>query len=187
MRVSANQVVLDTDFINGITAYQDGDAADLFRRVFQELGQSPIVHSFVAEQELVHNDIAQALLREGYITSISLTAMCLPDGMDGKVQYRKNFEAMYERIERKAFPDDIKDIFGRHAGMSFGEIHSILLATELGIPLLYSNDGGTKRASKYYAKGRLTVMNAEELGESLKGSVNITSKERKFIRNIYRR
>lgn len=185
--MSADQVVLDTDFINGITAYRDGDAADLFRRVFQELKQTPVVHSFVAERELVHNKVAQLLLQEGYITAIPLDAMDVPEGTDGKDLYRKTFEAMYERITGDVFPDDIEDIFGRHAQMSFGEIHSVLLATELGIPLLYSNDGDAKDAARYYAKGRLRVVNAEELGELLKGTEGISGKERKFIRNIYRR
>ena len=185
--MSANQVVVDTDFINGITAYRDGDPADLFRRVFTELGKKPVVHAFVAERELMHNSIAQTLLEEGYIDSISLTSLCLPEGMDGEKLYLENFEAIYERIEKQKFPEGIKDIFGRHAGKSFGEIHSILLATELKIPVLYSNDGGAKRAAKFYARGRLAVLNAEEVSEQLTESKAITAKERKFIRNVYRR
>ena len=60
-----NRVVLDTDFISGITDYRDGDSSDLFRRVFQTLGKVPVVHSFIADNELIHNPVAQALLREG--------------------------------------------------------------------------------------------------------------------------
>lgn len=179
-------VVLDTDFINGITDYQDSDPADLFRRVFQALGCVPVVHAFVADHELMHNAAAQALLREGTIRSISLEAMEDLDEEDGRRQYRNNFEDMYRQITGGVLPKKA-DIFARNAGRSFGEIHSILLATELGIPLLYSNDSGARTAARYYARGRLTVQNAEEVAELLTGSELIDAKERKFIRNIYRR
>lgn len=179
-------VVLDTDFINGITDYRDGDPMDLFRRVFQALGRAPVVHAFVADMELTHNAAAQTLLREGTIRSIPLEALEDLDEEEGRRQYRNNFEDMYRQITGRALPEGI-DIFARNAGRSFGEIHSILLATELGIPLLYSNDSGAKTAARYYAKGRLTVRNAEEVAELLTGSELIDAKERKFIRNIYRR
>ena len=184
--MAEDRVVLDTDFINGITDYRDGDPAGLFRRVFQVLGRRPVVHSFVANHELTHNPTAQALLQDGTLTSISLDALSTLDEEDGKKQYRNYFEDMYTQITYDALPPNT-DIFARHAGMSFGEIHSILLAVELGIPLLYSNDSGAKTAARHYARGRLTVQNAVEVAELLADSPLISAKERKFIQNIYKR
>ena len=81
------------------------------------------------------------------------------------------------------------DIFGRQAGRSFGEIHSILMAVELGIPLFYSNDTGTKTAVNRYHTGRLIVQNAEEVSELLKEAdqSQVTGAERRFIRHFYTR
>lgn len=179
-------VVLDTDFINGITDYQDGDPVELFRRVFQALGRVPVVHAFVADCELTHNAAARKLLEEGTIRSISLDALQDLEEEEGRRQYRDNFEDMYTQIRYEDLPPET-DIFARNAGKSFGEIHSILLATELGIPLLYSNDSDARTASRYYARGRLVVQNAEEVAELLADSELIDAKERKFIRNVYRR
>lgn len=185
-RVNENRVVLDTDFISGITEYDAGDAADLFRRTFSTLGKKPVVHSFVADRELVHNQTAQILLHEGFVQSISCKELSVPAGMDGEAEYRASFDAMYMRIKSEKLPEHI-DIFGRNAGKSFGEIHSILLATELGIPLLYSNDSDAKMAASFFPKGRLTIMNAEDVAELLKNQDFVTGKERRFIRNYYRR
>ena len=128
-RVDENRVVLDTDFISGITEYDAGDAADLFRRTFSTLGKKPVVHSFVADRELVHNQTAQILLHEGFVQSISCKELSVPAGMDGEAEYRASF-----------FP-----------------------------------------------KGRLTIMNAEDVAELLKNQDFVTGKERRFIRNYYRR
>ena len=150
------------------------------------LGKKPVVHSFVADRELVHNQTAQILLHEGFVQSISCKELSVPAGMDGEAEYRASFDAMYMRIKSEKLPEHI-DIFGRNAGKSFGEIHSILLATELGIPLLYSNDSDAKMAASFFPKGRLTIMNAEDVAELLKNQDFVTGKERRFIRNYYRR
>lgn len=180
------RVVLDTDFITGILECGDGDALSLFRRVFQALKWTPVVHSFVADHELELNAKAQMLLKEGTLQRIHLDTLGTLDEEDGRELYRNNFADMYKQITFEALPDGT-DIFARNAGKSFGEIHSILLATEQGIPLLCSNDGGARVAAKYYSKDRLTVENAEDVSERLVGSSLIIPKERKFIGNYYKR
>ncbi len=181
-----NRVVLDTDFISGITGYRDGDAADLFRRIFTTLEKVPVVHSFLAKYELDRDPIAQTLLQEGFIQSISCDKLSVPAQMDGKAAYRDSFSDMYMRVKGDALPEKT-NIFMRKAKSSFGEIHSILLATELGIPLFYSNDSDAKVAAKAFSKGRLTIMNAIDVASQLESSTSIDAKERKFLRNYYRR
>lgn len=182
-----DQVVLDTDFINGITAYQSGDPADLFRRIFQALELEPVVCSYVAENELVRNPVAGSLIAEGFLKVLSpedVPSLGMPGAME---QYRNTFRDLYARIKNAPLPNYVTDIFSRHGQMSFGEIHSVLLATEAGIPLLYSNDSDAKSAARYFPRGRLTVKNAEEVAEELKDSDMMTSAERKYFRNYYRR
>ena len=181
------QVVLDTDFIVGILEYESGDPVDLFRRVFQDLGYAPVVHSYLVRNELLlYEGKVRTLLEEGTLTSISLECLGGVDDEYGRELYRNNFVDMHKQFNYEALPEET-DIFASRANGSFGEIHSILLATELGIPLLYSNDGGTKIAARYFAEGRLTVENAMEVAERLMGSTLILPQERKFIHNYYKR
>ena len=181
------QVVLDTDFIVGILEYKGGDPVDLFCRVFQDLGYAPVVHSYLVRNELLlYGSKVRTLLGKGALTSISLEYLGGVDDEYGRELYRNNFADMHKQFSYEALPEET-DIFASHAGGSFGEIHSILLATELGIPLLYSNDGGARIAAGYYAGGRLTVENAVEVAERLKGSKLILPQERKFIHGYYKR
>lgn len=184
-----SRVILDTDFIEGITSYRSGDAADLFCRVFQALDKKPVIHEFIASNELMHNPIAQSLISEGTIGCITAQEVLqswpatLPEA---ELLYQFSFEDLYQIIQHKELDQGI-DIFASHAGMSFGEIHSILLAVTLKIPLFYSNDGGSKDAASYYARGSLTVQNAEEIAGVLRDKENISSIERRFIGGVYKR
>lgn len=196
--VKERRVVLDTDFIEGITSYRKGDAADLFRRVFRVLDKQPVVHPYVADNELIHDRVAQGLITSGELTVIPYHAF-LPEDEVRQALYRNSFKDMHqiivgEHIPRRGgcrmvplAPDE--DIFTGHAKRSFGEIHSILMAAELGIPLFYSNDSGARTAAGRYRAGRLIVQNAEEVAELLKeagGSV-VTGEERRFIAHYYTR
>ncbi len=189
--MSGAPVVLDCDFISGITSYQDGDPADLFVRVFRALDKRPVVHEFVARHELTHDRVAQALIGQGRIGVVPMRVILAryPDGTgpdEALLLYGWSFEDMYRIIKHEQLPDGI-DIFTRRAGMSFGEIHSILLADTLHIPLFYSNDGGARDAGRFHAAGRLQVKNAVEVAGDLAGSAVVTAKERHFIRDFYTR
>lgn len=182
-------MVLDTDFIGGITSYRAGNEKDLFRRVFQALGREPVVHEFVAERELMHNAAAQQLIAEEtlkVITAEEILRSWPAPYEDALLLYRFSFDDLYQIIKGRPLDPDI-DIYESHSGMSFGELHSILLATTLQIPLFYSNDGGSKAAAYHYAEGRLLVKNAVEVSEDLRGRDGVSGDERRFIRHVYTR
>lgn len=196
--VEERRVVLDTDFIGGITSYEAGDGAGLFCRVFRTLDKCPVIHPYVAEYELSSNAIAQSLISSGELIVIPYADFLPSDGFK-QILYRKTFQDLHTiireaHIPRRGCPEMLPlglkdDIFGRQAGRSFGEIHSILMAVELGIPLFYSNDTGTKTAVNRYHTGRLIVQNAEEVSELLKEAdqSQVTGAERRFIRHFYTR
>ena len=171
-----DRVVLDTDFIKGITSYQDGSGADLFRRVFKALGLIPVVHPYVAEFELMFNHVAQELIAEGTLIVIPYTVF-LPNDDYKKDLYVHNFRDIHEIIRAEnvlhrygsAIPEisSTDNIFSRHGKSSFGEVHSMLMAAELGIPFFYSNDRDARTAANRYSRGRLVVKNAEEVAELL--------------------
>ena len=175
------RVALDTDFINRITDFQEGDPANFFCRLFQALDQEPVVHPYVAQFELMHNSIAQRLMSNGSLTVIQYSEF-LPENDDIALRhYRQTFEDLYPKTSKMlALPKGL-DIWSRHAKMSMGETHTILMAVTLGIPLFYSNDGGAKRGASYYRAGLLKVYNAEEVASLLNSSEQITGKERRFL------
>lgn len=195
--VDRDRVVLDTDFIEGITSYQDGNGADLFRRVFEALGLVPVVHPYVAEHELVFNHVAQELIAEGALIVIPYNDF-LPNDDYKKELYNHNFRDIHGIIKEEnalhrqgpGIPEisPTDSIFSRHGKSSFGEVHSILMAAELGIPLFFSNDRDACTAAKRYSRNRLVVKNAEQVAELLRGDTSIVSRdERRFIGNYYSR
>lgn len=194
MGTEENRVVLDTDFINTITNYQTGDSEDFFRRIFRTLGKQPVVHPYVAEHELATNRIAQSLIASGDIIVIPYEEFLPADGVK-RTLYKKNFHDLHRIIRENYVPKRDKpemrplqpneDIFSRQAGRSFGEIHSILMAVELGIPLLFSNDKGAKTAATRYAEDRLTVRSAIEVADLLLNEPEITTGERKYLSKCY--
>lgn len=188
------RIVLDTDFINTITNYKAGDPKELFCRIFCVLRKQAVVHPYVATHELDTNSIAQELIASGDIQTISYEEF-LPETGARKTAYIKAFYDLHRVIREAYIPKPNKPemaplypgeyIFGRQAGRSFGEIHSILMATEMGIPVLFSNDKGAKTAAARYASGRLIVRSAIEVAELLQDQTQITANERKYLKKCY--
>ena len=184
--MSECRVVLDADFINLITDIRDSDPVDLFKRIFAALAKTPVVHPYVACQELYNNKVAKALIASGDLLVIEKDEF-LPSG-DAFMEkhYEKNFYDIYNVITKDPLTF-LGDIWQHRSGNNFGEIHSVLMAAELGLPLFYSNDGGAKNAATYFASGRLDVINAAELADCLSNVETITGKERKYMRKYKER
>ncbi len=183
--MSECRVVLDADFINLITDIQDSNPVDLFTRIFVALAKTPVVHPYVAQHELYSNSVAQELIASSNLLVVEKDSFLPPGDMLMEDLYQKNFRDIYNVIT-KAPLRTLGDIWQHRAGNNFGEIHSILMATELGLPLFYSNDGGAKQAVTYFAHGRLEVVNAAELADNLSNSA-ITGKERKYMKKYKER
>lgn len=195
MDTEENRIVLDADFINTITNYKAGDPKEFFRRIFCVQEKQAVVHPYVAEHELDTNQIAQELITAGDIKIIPYEDFLPETGARRKV-YIEIFHDLH-RIIREAYipkpnkpemaplrPDE--NIFRRQAGRSFGEIHSILMATEMGIPMLFSNDKGAKTAATRYPSDRLIVKSAIEVADLLQGKPGITGNERKYLKKCYK-
>jgi len=184
--MSECRVVLDADFLNLIAEIRDSNPVDLFKRIFAALAKTPVVHPYVAHQELYNNNVVQALIKSGDLLVIEKDSFLPPGDAFMESLYQKNFYDIYNAITKDPLPF-LGDIWQHRAGNNFGEIHSVLMAAELGLPLFYSNDGGAKQAATYFANGRLDVINAAELADNLSDDVTITGKERKYMRKYKER
>ena len=176
-----NRVALDTDFINVITEYRACDPATLFCDIFEALGKTPVVHPFVAECELMHNAVARGLLENGVIQKISYEEFLPNEDAEMKTFYTTMFRELNTKITGCSLSEKI-NIFASNAGHSFGEVHTVLMAVELGIPLFYSNDRGAKAAAVAYAEGKLIVKNIKEVVEQLQDTDKIKGKEKRYLK-----
>ena len=81
--------------------------------------------------------------------------------------YESNFCGLYERKEHKTLELNNCPITEyRSAGSSLGEIHLSLAAKELGIPLICSDDRGTKKLARMMSDESFTL-EVYTLGETL--------------------
>ena len=186
------RVVLDADFINALTQYRDSAAVDFFQRLFQAIKKEPVVHPYVFECELMHNAEVEILVDRGLLHVIPKEEFCPDDNEYVRMHYCESFNDVYRKIMGGSLSEiadgNIEDvIFSRHAQHSFGEIHSVLMATELKIPLFYSNDHGAKIAASAYTRGRLTVCNIREVADDLKDAAILSGKEKRYMKKFQRK
>lgn len=144
MENNKGQAVIDADFFNKFT---DKDpTGQLFLRVMDEMGFSPIMHKYVLEEELLGNPIAKDLVEKGYIKILDYNDFL---SSSNKSDYEEKFTMLYRSFNSQKFSNDIYAY--RHAKENLGEIRSSLMAWYLGIDILMSDDAG----AKYYIKSRL--------------------------------
>lgn len=160
--------VLDTDFILKIADIHTPrvDTADLFVRLMDGLACNPVVHPYVMEHELLACGLAKELERTGELRTLSYEEF-MPQN---QLFYEKAFREMYhiltfEDCGEEREPD--QDIYTHHAGKSYGEIHSLIMANQLQIPIFYSNDHGAKTLCRRFAAGRVHALTMQEVKEQL--------------------
>ena len=124
------QVIIDADFLNIFLSFKDGEI--LFKDIMESLGFSPVIHQYVADNELDVNQKERIpydkIFNDKY-----------------KKFYQIEFEEYYKEMNKKMWESDKTDIFHyRKARENLGEIHSCIMAHFLGLKYFMSNDGGAK-------------------------------------------
>ena len=143
------RVLVDTCFVekfkNGIHLSED------FKRLMCELGYEPVVHPYVLDKEFDVFDFVKESVEKGVLTVIPYEEFLKDD--DTKQYYKALFFQIYEafrsalidvnshKAERLIELDESTDIFNiRRSGSSLGDVHIILLAVFLEIPIILSED-----------------------------------------------
>lgn len=142
--MAKTRAVLDADFINKINEIRQADKERLFEKLMDELDCLPFVHPYVMEHELFGCELAASMRGKGALCCMNYDVF-MPAGK--KARYEQRFRDLYRQMtlqENGWEAEAHDDIFARHAGCSYGEIHSVLMAAELGIPIFYSNDHSGK-------------------------------------------
>ena len=142
-----NRVVVDSDFCNMLAPGKNIEKEKVFiRSIFNSLKKTPVVHIFVFEQELLTNKAVKELVKEGFVEVIDYNSF-LPAEIF-KTQYAETFADFYSFMNGEVIDGTFDAITKHHAKKNMGEIHSLILAQYMNIPIFMSNDNGAKSLAK---------------------------------------
>lgn len=162
-----NLVLLDADFCNLIL--KNHSDISFFKSIFDILNKKPTVHTYIFNHELLDNEQIKYLVKdENFIQLIKYDDFLVSDF--DKLYYESTFKDFYAYING----EDLKNfnIFIDHKAMkNIGEIHSLITAQYLNIPLFMSNDNGAKELAQSKINTsmfKIDVKNAKEVIEYCK-------------------
>lgn len=173
--------VLDADFLNKINEIRSVNPDELFQKLMRELNCTPVVHPFVMDHELFGCGLAQRMQKQGVLRRVDYTEF-LP--AEKKEKYEQQFRDLYRMLtslEHERAMEADEDIFARHAGKSYGEIHSVLMANQMGIPVFYSNDHSGKSLCRRFRHVDSKTMEDIHRELTARGDCTITTKEWKYL------
>ena len=148
--MSKKEVIVDTCFFNKLS--NNGKNIEAFKKVLVDLEYKPVVHPYIAEKELDVFPQFNKLIEEGFIRKAEYSEF-IEDEDDAEL-YEQYFPELYEemreyleikgskkRIEKLAIPKGQTIYTYRRAGMSLGDVHMILMAFFMRLPIILSEDG----------------------------------------------
>lgn len=180
-----NQVALDSDFCNMLApgCYEEKENA-FVKSIFESLKQRPVLHPFVYHEELLTNVTVKKLVNEGFIEVLEYDAFIMNDSF--KRQYIDTFADFYFFMNSEPIERTFNAITKHRAKRNMGEIHSLIMAQYLSIPLFMSNDEGAKNlaTSRINTQSQVVVVkNVLEvfMDVKIKGAFQI---DKKAVRSI---
>lgn len=176
--MNKRDVLVDTVFLLKLSQY--GKEIETFKRILDDLDFSPVVHPYIANHELDMYPFFDALVKEGYIRVFDYDTF-LPDEED-REYYEARFVEIHNEIreylkasggkkqlEKLALPSGQTVFTYRKAGMSLGDVHMILMAFFLKIPVILTEDSdiellrGIARRRMGSASYQLDIINAVDV------------------------
>ena len=148
--MSKKEAIVDTCFFNKLS--NDGKNSEVLKKVLTDLDYKPVVHPYIAEKELDMFPNFNKLVEEGFIRKAEYSEF-IEDEYD-KELYEQYFCELYEemreyleikevkkQIEKLNIPNGQTIYTYRRAGMSLGDVHIILMAFFMKLPIILSEDG----------------------------------------------
>lgn len=148
--MSKKEAIVDTCFFNKLS--NNGKNIEAFKKVLVDLEYKPVDHPYIAEKELDVFPQFNKLIEEGFIRKAEYSEF-IEDEDDAEL-YEQYFPELYEemreyleikgskkRIEKLAIPKGQTIYTYRRAGMSLGDVHMILMAFFMRLPIILSEDG----------------------------------------------
>ena len=148
--MSKKEAIVDTCFFNKLS--NDGKNMEAFKKVLVDLDFKPVVHPYIAEKELDVFPHFNKLVEEGFIRKAEYSEFI--EDEDDVELYEQYFPELYEemreyleikgskkQIEKLAIPKGQTIYTYRKASMSLGDVHMILMAFFMRLPIILSEDG----------------------------------------------
>ncbi len=181
------KVIVDTCFLSKLSS--EWKEVKNIRLVLDELGLTPVVHSYVAKNELLDSRI-QDLIKSGYIEVVEYDSFLIDE--EDKEYYCGLFETMYEdlrqylvainsRKQMKTFDSfrvPVLDYGFR--GINVGDVHMFLMSIFLNMPMILTDDSDLEvlkvLAEKRRSIGnlRMEIWDSYDLIKQIAGDCNTT-------------
>ena len=147
--MSKKEVLVDTGFLGKLS--KDGKSLETFKKVLSDLEYSPVIHPYIAEHELDMYSYIDELKREGFIRVAEYDEF-LKDDTDSEL-YISYFMDIHDilreyletvggkkKLEKLVLPSRQTIFSYRKAGMSIGDVHMILMAFFMQMPIILTED-----------------------------------------------
>ena len=198
------EVIVDTCFLQKLSS--EGKAIDNIKKVLAELEYIPVTHPYIYEHELSLHSYFVRLVEEKYIRVIQYNEF-QKDAVD-KQSYEAYYGVLYEdmRLALAAMnsPKQVEKlclhkgqtIYNTHKqGSSMGDVHMILMASYLQMPILLTEDSDIEMlrdiAKRRMQLGQysLQILNGVQLIEEIakKQNTSISVKEIESILKAMRK
>ena len=165
--MNKREVIVDCDFLSDLLK---NTSTDFFKQMMDELGVSPVVHSYVADVELEYCKEAQELIKAGYIRKVEYAEYLKNEAQ--KEQYNQSVWHILDIINDDELPPkQFQNVFQERFSYkkhSIGEVLSELMAKELKLELFASNDFGAKTVAKRHINSTRYELKVRNLAELLK-------------------
>lgn len=143
------EVIVDTCFFNKLS--NEGKNIELLKKVLTDLDYRPVVHPYIAQNELDMYPYFDSLVKEGFVRIVNYDEFIFDE--DDEELYKQYFFELHndlrERLELSGGKKHLKKmsispkqtIFTyRQANNSLGDIHMILMAFFMQLPVVLSED-----------------------------------------------
>lgn len=143
------EVLVDTVFLGKLS--NDGRNVETFKKIMSDLGYSPVVHPYIAANELDMYSYFDKLVDEKFIRVADYSEF-LKDEEDQELyesyfidihnKMREYLEAVggKKQLERLVLPPNQTVFSYRKAAMSLGDVHMILMAFFMKMPVILTED-----------------------------------------------
>lgn len=147
--MNKKEVLVDTVFLEKLSC--EGKNLDTFRKVLSDLKYKPVVHPYIAANELDMHSYFDKLVAEGFIRVASYNEFLIDD--EDKELYESYFVDIHNKLreylevaggkkqlEKLVFPVGQDAFSYRKAAMSLGDVHMILMAFFARMPIVLTED-----------------------------------------------
>lgn len=187
------EALVDTVFLQNLSS--KGKRLDDFKRIIEELNYRPVIHPYIANHELDMFDGLQILEKEGFvrIAKYGEFLQCKIDEQLYEEYFQPAHDELREKLEQSSKGKSIEPLIlpkgasvlkYHKAGMSLGDVHLILMASFVGIPIILTDDSDIELlkgiAKKYsYSQHEIEIMGSIEVLEKIasKEHPKLTKKE----------